>query len=64
MNWYVVQVISGQERKVKTALEENRIKKNMEDLQALLEETSALINKKRLLEIYEKAIEQRIPLLT
>lgn len=32
MNWYVVQVISGQERKVKTALEENRIKKNMEDL--------------------------------
>lgn len=32
MNWYVVQVISGQERKVKAALEENRIKKNMEDL--------------------------------
>lgn len=32
MNWYVVQVISGQEKKVKTALEENRIKKNMEDL--------------------------------
>jgi transcription termination/antitermination protein NusG len=32
MKWYVVQVISGQERKVKSALEENRVKKNMEDL--------------------------------
>jgi transcriptional antiterminator NusG len=32
MKWYVVQVISGQERKVKTALEENRVKKGMEDL--------------------------------
>ena len=33
--------------------------KNMKDLQALLDETSALINKKRLMEIYEKAIEQK-----
>ena len=33
--------------------------KNMKDLQALLDETSALINKKRLLEIYDKAIEQK-----
>ena len=32
--------------------------KNMKDSQALLEETSALINKKRLMGIYEKAIEQ------
>jgi transcriptional antiterminator NusG len=32
MKWYVVQVISGQERKVKTAIEENRIKQSMEDL--------------------------------
>ena len=33
--------------------------KNMKDLNALLDETSALINKKKLLEIYEKAIEQK-----
>lgn len=33
--------------------------KNMKDLQALLDETSALINKKRLMEIYDKAIEQK-----
>lgn len=32
MKWYVVQVISGQERKVKSAIEENRAKKGMEDL--------------------------------
>ena len=32
--------------------------KNMEDLNALLDETGALIHKKQLLEIYEKAIEQ------
>jgi transcriptional antiterminator NusG len=32
MKWYVVQVISGQERKVKAAIEDARIKKNMEDL--------------------------------
>jgi GTPase SAR1 family protein len=32
--------------------------KNMKDLNALLDETSALINKKKLLEIYERAIEQ------
>ena len=32
--------------------------KNMKDLNALLDETSALINEKQLLEIYEKAIEQ------
>ena len=37
--------------------------KNMKDLQALLDETSALINKKRLLEIYDKAIEQKYNLL-
>ncbi len=33
--------------------------KNMKDLNALLDETSALINKKKLLEIYERAIEQK-----
>ena len=33
--------------------------KNMKDLNALLDETSALINKKKLLEIYEKAIEEK-----
>ena len=33
--------------------------KNMKDLQSLLDETSALINKKRLMEIYEKTIEQK-----
>jgi transcriptional antiterminator NusG len=32
MKWYVVQVISGQERKVKAAIEDNRIKQSMEDL--------------------------------
>lgn len=32
MNWYVVQVVSGQEKKAKTAIEENRVKKGMEDL--------------------------------
>ena len=32
MKWYVVQVVSGQERKVKTSIEENRVKKGMEDL--------------------------------
>lgn len=31
MKWYVVQVISGQERKVKSAIEDNRVKKGMED---------------------------------
>ena len=33
--------------------------KNMKDLNALLDETSALINKKKLLEMYERAIEQK-----
>ena len=33
--------------------------KNMKDLNALLDETSALINKKKLLEIYERAIEEK-----
>jgi len=32
MKWYVVQVISAQERKVKAAIEDNRIKQSMEDL--------------------------------
>ena len=32
MNWYVVQVVSGQEKKAKTAIEDNRVKKGMEDL--------------------------------
>ena len=30
--WYVVQVVSGQERKVKKAIEENRESKGMVDL--------------------------------
>lgn len=33
--------------------------KNMKDLQALLDETSALVDKKTLLEIYNKAIERK-----
>jgi len=32
MKWYVVQVVSGQEKKVKSAIEENRVKKGMEEL--------------------------------
>lgn len=32
MKWYVVQVISGQERKVKAAIEDNRVKQGMADL--------------------------------
>jgi GTPase SAR1 family protein len=33
--------------------------KNMKDLNALLDETSALVNRKKLIEIYDKAIEQK-----
>jgi transcriptional antiterminator NusG len=32
MKWYVVQVVSGQEQKVKSAIEETRAKQSMEDL--------------------------------